>query len=231
MSAVRIPALKEHTATFIFLHGLGDSGSGWRFLADEYRKLKVLDHVAFIFPNAPTQKVTLPGLMRGIQNFGLQMPSWFDIISLDKVETQEDTHGMLESAGRLRRFIDDEIANGIKPERIVIGGFSQGCTISLLTGLTTDVKLGGVVGLSGFIPMRSQISKLHEEKGIKMPFFVGHGTSDPVVKYEYGVFTKQVLESLNIPCEFHEYKGLTHSASPQEINDVLQFLNKQLPDN
>ncbi|KAK9485685.1 Phospholipase/carboxylesterase/thioesterase [Lipomyces starkeyi] len=223
MSAVRIPALKEHTATFIFLHGLGDSGSGWRFLADEYRKLKVLDHVAFIFPNAPTQKVTL--------NFGLQMPSWFDIISLDKVETQEDTHGMLESAGRLRRFIDDEIAKGIKPERIVIGGFSQGCAISLWTGLTTDVKLGGVIGLSGFIPMRSQISKLHEKKGIKMPFFVGHGTSDPVVKYEYGVFTKQVLESLNIPCEFHEYKGLTHSASPQEINDVLQFLNKQLPDN
>ena len=59
MSAIRIPSVAEHTASVIFMHGLGDSGSGWRFLADQYRGMKKLDHVAFIFPNAPTQKVTL----------------------------------------------------------------------------------------------------------------------------------------------------------------------------
>lgn len=59
MSAVTVPALKKHTATVIFMHGLGDSGNGWRFLAEEYRKLKVLDHVKFVFPNAPVQRVTV----------------------------------------------------------------------------------------------------------------------------------------------------------------------------
>ncbi|KAK9465100.1 Phospholipase/carboxylesterase/thioesterase [Lipomyces arxii] len=221
MSAVRIPAITEHTATVIFMHGLGDSGSGWTFLADEYRKLHALDHVAFVFPNAPNQKVTL--------NFGLQMPSWFDIVSLDRVEAQEDSKGILESVGRMRSFIAEEIAKGIKPERIVIGGFSQGCAISLYTGVTSDIKLGGVVALSGFMPLRSTVAELHKKLGIKIPFLVGHGTSDPVVKYEYGEFTKKVLDSLDVPCEFHTYRGLTHSASPQEISDVLTFLQKTLP--
>ncbi|KAK9478470.1 Phospholipase/carboxylesterase/thioesterase [Lipomyces japonicus] len=221
MSAVRVPAIAEHTATFIFMHGLGDSGSGWKFLADDYRRRKALEHVEFVFPNAPKQKVTL--------NFGLEMPSWFDIISLDKIEAQEDSQGMLESVRSLRRFIDIELEKGIKPERIIIGGFSQGCTISLLTGLTSDIKLGGVVALSGFIPMRSRIANLHKEKGVELPFFVGHGTNDPVVKYEYGVYTKTVLDQLNLPVEFHEYKGLTHSAAPQELDDLLAFLNKTIP--
>ncbi|KAK7208003.1 acyl-protein thioesterase 1 [Myxozyma melibiosi] len=221
MSAVTVPALTKHTATVIFMHGLGDSGNGWRFLAEEYRKLKVLDHVKFIFPNAPVQKVTL--------NFGLTMPSWFDIVSLDKVEAQEDSKGMLESVDRLKAFISEEVKAGIPAERIVIGGFSQGCTISLLAGLIADTKYAGVVGLSGFVPMRSNISNLHKEHGIKMPFFVGHGTDDPVVKYEYGVFTKDKLAELDVPCEFHEYKGLTHSASPTEIMDILEFLKKTIP--
>ncbi|KAK9448779.1 Phospholipase/carboxylesterase/thioesterase [Limtongia smithiae] len=221
MSAVRVPALAEHTATVIFMHGLGDSGSGWKFLADEYRSRKVLDHVAFVFPNAPRQKVTL--------NFGLEMPSWFDIIALNKVEAQEDRSGMMESVDRLKAFIKEEMDKGISPDRIVIGGFSQGCTISLLTGLISDVKFGGVIGLSGFVPMRSQIGQMHAEHNVNMPFFIGHGTADPVVRYEYGVFTKNLLEKLGITHEFHEYAGLSHSASPTEINDVLNFLNKVIP--
>ncbi|KAK9462356.1 Phospholipase/carboxylesterase/thioesterase [Lipomyces oligophaga] len=222
VTAVTVAAVREHTATVIFMHGLGDSGNGWRFLADECRRMRAFDHVKFIFPNAPIQKVSL--------NFGLEMPSWFDIISLDKVEEQEDQQGMLASSATLRSFISKEISGGIKPERIVIGGFSQGCAISLLTGLTSDIKLGGVVGLSGFIPMRSRITQMHQEHGITFPYFVGHGTLDPVVKFEYGMFTHTKLTELEIPHEFHEYKGLTHSTSPKELVDLLDFLKRTIPE-
>lgn len=34
-------------------------------------------------------------------------------------------------------LIDGEVEKGIKPERIVVGGFSQGCAISLVTGLAS----------------------------------------------------------------------------------------------
>jgi len=33
ISAIRVPATENHTATVIWLHGLGDTGRGWSFLA------------------------------------------------------------------------------------------------------------------------------------------------------------------------------------------------------
>jgi hypothetical protein len=36
ISAVRIPAVGKHTASVIWLHGLGDTGNGWSFLASAY---------------------------------------------------------------------------------------------------------------------------------------------------------------------------------------------------
>lgn len=62
------PALSTHTATLIWSHGLGDTGSGWSFLAQELGK--AMPHVKFLFPNAPVQPVTL--------NMGMPMPSWYE---------------------------------------------------------------------------------------------------------------------------------------------------------
>lgn len=56
---------KKHTATVIFVHGLGDTGEGWCDSMDDLQ----LPHVKFICPNAPRQKVTLNG--------GQRMPSWY----------------------------------------------------------------------------------------------------------------------------------------------------------
>jgi len=78
--------LPKHTATVIFLHGLGDSGEGWAPVTKQLGQY--LPHVKFILPNAPVQPVTL--------NLGMSMPSWYDIYSLSHLE-QEDEKGMLQS--------------------------------------------------------------------------------------------------------------------------------------
>lgn len=47
-----VPAASgEHSSTLIMLHGLGDTGEGWAFLAERLRPL--LPHTEFIFPHAP----------------------------------------------------------------------------------------------------------------------------------------------------------------------------------
>ncbi|ANB15364.1 palmitoyl-(protein) hydrolase [Sugiyamaella lignohabitans] len=120
--AVRIPAVKAPSATVIFLHGLGDSGNGWRFLAEEAIRKKRLQHVNFIFPDAPMKPVTL--------NFGMQMPAWYDIPKLENVRHKQDEVGVLESVDRLKAMIEEELGKGVPSERVVIGGFSQGCAIS-----------------------------------------------------------------------------------------------------
>jgi hypothetical protein len=56
-SPVVVPAKSSHSATVIWLHGLGDSGSGWAPIAQQLS----LPHVKWIFPNAGSRPVTING--------------------------------------------------------------------------------------------------------------------------------------------------------------------------
>lgn len=52
------PAVKSHTATVIFAHGLGDTGHGWASAVENWRRRQRLDEVKFILPHAPTIPIT-----------------------------------------------------------------------------------------------------------------------------------------------------------------------------
>lgn len=45
-------AAARHSATVIFVHGLGDSGAGWKPVAEQLRMDEGLRHVKWILPNA-----------------------------------------------------------------------------------------------------------------------------------------------------------------------------------
>lgn len=107
--------------------------------------------------NSPGQPVTI--------NMGRPMPSWFDIRSLSDLDTQdEDQEGLLLSASRIQQLVTSEVdEHEIPSTRIVLGGFSQGGALSLITGLTSERKLGGVVCLSGWLPLTSKIKNVSGE--------------------------------------------------------------------
>lgn len=99
------------------------------------------------------------------------MPGWFDLPSWNLGDKHEDRDGMLESARTIDKYIQDEINAGIPVERIVVGGFSQGGSMSLLAGLTarredglfggkSGWKLGGVAVLSGWMPLQDAFLKV-----------------------------------------------------------------------
>jgi lysophospholipase-1 len=83
----------------------------------------------------------------------------FDIYSFG-FDTDEDETGMLDSVGKITELIKYEMANGIEPSRIVLGGFSQGATMSLLTGLTGEHRLAGLAVLSGWLPLRNKFKEV-----------------------------------------------------------------------
>ena len=56
-SPIVMPSSGKHTATLIFLHGLGDNGNGWASILAEIRP----KHVKIICPNANNLPVTLNG--------------------------------------------------------------------------------------------------------------------------------------------------------------------------
>lgn len=150
--------------------GLGDSGSGWlgivKIIKDE------LPHVKWLLLNAPGRSITA--------NRGFVMSGWFDLPSWDLGDNHEDRDGMLDSARTIDKYVQDEINTGIPAERIVLGGFSQGGSMSLLAGLTArgedglfggkyGWKFGGVVVLSGWMPLQDafpKVAPLSAERGI-----------------------------------------------------------------
>ena len=64
MSSVRrlpplvIPAAAQHTATVIFVHGLGDTGHGWSSAVENWRRRSRLNEVKFVLPHAPQIPIT-----------------------------------------------------------------------------------------------------------------------------------------------------------------------------
>jgi predicted esterase len=137
------------------------------------------------------------------------------------------------SRAYLQGLIDAEIAAGIPAERIVLGGFSQGGAMSLLTGLTARTKLAGIVGLSSWLPLDSQLPRLLAEEGAnanaQTPVLMAHGSADLVVPTAFGRESAQILRAAGFDVVWKEYPGMGHSACLEELDDVEEFLRKQLP--
>ncbi|PYH71076.1 palmitoyl-(protein) hydrolase [Aspergillus vadensis CBS 113365] len=225
-----VPALKKHTATVIMAHGLGDSGAGWMALAQNWRRRGMFDEVAFIFPNAPMIPITV--------NFGMSMPGWYDISKLgrdldfEEAIRHQDEPGVLRSREYFNTLIKEQIDKGIKPSRIVLGGFSQGGAMSLFAGLTSTEKLGGVFGLSCYLLLHDRIKNFIPENwpNKQTPFFIAHGEEDEVVKFDFGKQSAKMIQELGVQdVEFHSYSDLGHSADPEEIEDLTRFLQKAIP--
>ncbi|KAG9103224.1 hypothetical protein FRC06_011694 [Ceratobasidium sp. 370] len=218
---ITLPPRAPHTATIIFSHGLGDSGEGWRPVA--HMLASQHPHIKWILPHAPDLPVTING--------GTVMPAWFDLYSLGKTDDKEDEEGLLRSAAAINQLVKAENDAGIPNEKIVIGGFSQGAALSLVTGLTSEKKYAGVAILSGWLPMRKKLIPMFSSGATSTPIFWGHGTSDPVVPYGFGAGSVRILqEKVGFQdVEFNSYQGVGHSTDTQEIVDLSAWLKRVVP--
>jgi len=90
-----------------------------------------------------------------------------------------------------------------------------------------------VFGLSCYLVLGDKVkdfAKEASEANKDTPFFMGHGDADEVVKYKWGQQTAEVLKKeLGHKVEFKTYHGLPHSATPEEIDDLEEFIKKCLP--
>ncbi|RKP11895.1 Phospholipase/carboxylesterase/thioesterase [Piptocephalis cylindrospora] len=218
LTSVVQAARGTHTATVIFLHGLGDSGEGWSDMTEQLGRQ--LPHVKFILPNAPKQKVTI--------NMGMRMPSWYDIVALDQA-SPDDERGLLASSSQITEIVSKEVNGGIPASRILLGGFSQGCAVSLVAALTMEYGLAGICCLSGYLPLRAKIFSMTSDASKRTPIFWGHGDIDEVVRPEWGSLSVEALKSKGYSVDSRIYSGMPHGSCPQEMRDVLSFFQERLP--
>jgi len=208
----------EADCCVIWLHGLGADGHDFESIVPELR-LPASLKVKFIFPHAPMIPVTI--------NNGYIMRAWYDIRSMD-IGSAQDEAGIRSSQQWLEELVRHQIAAGFSSRKIVLAGFSQGGAIILQTGLRFDQPLAGLMALSTYLPLAETLE--HEKAGVnqKVPIFMAHGDSDPVVRPELAYRSRSKLEQQGYTLNWHEFRGMQHGLSMPEIEHISQWLQQVL---
>jgi phospholipase/carboxylesterase len=218
LEVIELQSGKNPTASLIVLHGLGADGTDFVPIAQELR-LDSIGEVRFLFPHAPVMPVTI--------NNGFEMPAWYDIFTPDLMR-HEDAEGIARTELAIEALIAHEVARGIPARRIVLAGFSQGCAMTLHTGLRHPARLAGLIALSGYLPLADMLATERHPANFDTPIFMAHGTADPVVVLGRAEAARDALVALGHPVQWHTYP-MPHSVHPREIADISTFLQQVLP--
>jgi lysophospholipase-2 len=99
------------------------------------------------------------------------MTQWFDFFTgtSPPAYTDHQLESLRAAVEHVLEVIDYEIdVVGIPPERILLGGLSQGCATALFALLMGGRKLGGFVGMSGWMPFAETIRNMLVGVGMPM---------------------------------------------------------------
>jgi phospholipase/carboxylesterase len=223
LQTIEVHPAGDAKATVIVLHGLGADGTDFLPFADEI-KLGAVGPVRWIFPRAPERAVTV--------NNGYRMRAWYDIYEFGaqaqgEKPPREDDAGLRDSFAAVHALIDREVARGVPAHRIVLGGFSQGCAITLGAGLRYGQRLAGLVGLSGYLPLAASTAAERKDANALTPIFLAHGQRDPVIGIDRALATRDALQAQGYGVQWHSYP-MEHSVSAEEVAELQRFLLKAL---
>ena len=166
---------KKPKNAVILCHGYGGDGKDISILAG-YWKAHMPDTL-FICPDAPEKCAASPS--------GFQ---WFDL--MDQTREQILSKSLVAEM-KLNKLIDEvKTKNDLSSNKIAIGGFSQGCMLSLQTGIKRKDKINSIVGYSGRI-----IDTKHLEKNIisRPNIILMHGDDDQIVPIDSLLEAKDFL--------------------------------------
>tara|TARA_B100001250_G_scaffold332100_1_gene297410 strand:- start:2344 stop:3000 length:657 start_codon:yes stop_codon:yes gene_type:complete len=194
----------------ILLHGYGGDGKDISLLTLNWKRF--LKNTIFLCPDAHE--------VCNINPNGFQ---WFDLSSDDP------EHIIVESKkaeDRLKKYIDEiKLKYNLKNSQICISGFSQGCMISINVGLTSDKSFNCIVGFSGKIINKKDLSsRLKSKTNILMI----HGDSDTIVSPNNLLETKDFLIRNKIKIETLMIKNCEHHIPTEASSFALNFIKKNL---
>ena len=216
LPTIEIETAPKPTASVIWMHGLGADGNDFVPIVPELGLRKLA--ARFVFPHAPLQPVTING--------GYVMRAWYDIGYQD-LALKEDERGVRESQHAVEELIAREVARGIRAERVVLAGFSQGGAIALQCGLRYSKRLAGIIALSTYLPLPHTVDKERSLANREIPLFMAHGIEDPIVPLKLAQASCSRLLTLGYPVEWHEYQ-MPHSVCAEEIEMVGRWLRSRI---
>jgi len=189
---------KDSRRLMIVLHGLGDSMEGYRWWPEAMR----LPWLNYLLVNAPEP-----------YNGGF---AWYDLMDPES--------GVARSRKLLLQLLGDLKARDFPPGQIVLSGFSQGCVMSLETGLRLPDRLAGIVGISGYVLDPEQLAGELGPPAPSQRILLTHGTDDPLIPIERVRPDVERLKRAGLHIDWREFaKGHT-IAGETEMSVVRSFV-------
>jgi len=192
----------------ILLHGYGGDGKDISMLSMNWKRF--LTNTVFLCPDAHERCPVNPN--------GFQ---WFDL-------TKEDHQYILEQSikaeKKLHQFIDEvKKEYNLKNSDICLCGFSQGCMMSINLGLTSNENLNCIVGFSGKIINKDDLSR---RKISSTKMLLLHGDIDEVVPSVNLLEAKDFLIRNNIEVETNMIKNCGHHIPVEASSLALEYIKE-----
>ncbi|RZJ91470.1 MAG: esterase [Chryseobacterium sp.] len=199
----------ERPALLLLLHGVGSNEADMFRLADEFS-----GNLIVVAPRAP--------FVLGAGRF-----AWFEVDFSSGKPSINEEHAE-KSRQIINVFVNQLVEKyAINPDKIFLGGFSQGGIMSYSVGLTYPHKFKGIFAFSSRLltqirPMIRPVIEL-----VNLNLFIAHGTQDQTLTVEYAREAKAYLSPLVPKLQYQEYE-MPHTIIAQELTDFNIWLAKLL---
>lgn len=188
----------------VLLHGFGAPGND---LVPLWRMLDVPENVRFVFPAGPLRLSLGLGDSRAWWMLDMDRlirertsGNWMTLV-------KEVPEGLAAAREQMMRFLEEVTHRlNVVPQRILVGGFSQGAILACDLVLRSEQPFAGMILLSGSMIAQEQwMSRIPARRG--MPVFQSHGTDDPILAYEVAQLLRDALRAGGLEVEWHEFRG------------------------
>ncbi len=194
----------------ILLHGYGGDGKDISMLTLNWRRF--LKNTVFLCPNGH-QKCE-------INPVGFQ---WFDLSRNNEEYILEMS---LYAEILLKKYIEEiKKKYQLSNSKIILGGFSQGCMMSINVGVTTEDEFNCIVGFSGKI---INVNNLQNRIKNKSKILLIHGDQDEIVSSNYLLEAKDFFNRNKFDIQTNLIKNCGHHIPVEASSLALNFIKKNL---
>ena len=184
----------------ILVHGRGGSAADILSLTNSFQ----MSSFAYLAPQAATG-------------------SWYPHSFLMPLERNEPSLSSALSA--LEDLLKDLERQGIGPEKVILGGFSQGACLALEYVARHAHRYGGVFAFSGGLIGPEGTPRNYPGSLEGTPIFLGCSDTDAHIPLERVEESARVLSVLGARVEKRIYPSMGHTINSDEIEAVREFMS------
>ena len=194
----------------ILLHGYGGDGKDISLLTLNWRRF--LKNTVFLCPNSHEKCQINPS--------GFQ---WFD---LSKDDEEYVLKKSLEAENIIKKFIEEiKSKYNLTNSKIVLSGFSQGCMMSINTGITSKDEFNCIVGFSGKIINKDNLQARIKNKS---KILLIHGDQDEIVSSNFLLEAKDFFERNKFNIQTKLINNCGHHIPIEASSLALSYIKKNL---